>query len=118
MIKVRLAGGIGAFLACFALATMPAIAESWQDCVQTKDPDLAIEGCTDFLATAQGDQVIQGYYSRAIAYFSKHDFYHAVKDFDEVISKNEVISKRAVQLVYIYQGLAYEYQMADDPEFA
>lgn len=97
---------------------MPAIADSWQDCVQTKDPDLAIEACTNFLETAQGDQVIRGYYGRAIAYFNKHDFYHAVKDFDEVISKKEVISKNGLQLAYIDQGLAYENQMADDPAFA
>jgi tetratricopeptide (TPR) repeat protein len=127
MIRVRLACAIGAFLVCAALAPIPAIADSLQRCKdrtealrneQANDSDFAIEACTNFLATAQGDQRIQGYLYRAIAYFDKHDYYHAVKDFDKVISKNEVISKRAVQLAYIDQGLAYENQMADDPAFA
>src|SRR5258708_16016648 len=127
MIRVRLACAIGAFLACAALAPISAIADSLQECKdrtealrneQANDSDFAIEACTNFLAIAQGDQRIQGYFYRAIAYFGKHDYYHAVKDFDEVISKKEVISKRAVQLAYIDQGLAYEYQMADDGAFA
>jgi tetratricopeptide (TPR) repeat protein len=111
-VRVRLASAIGIFLAWAALATTPAVADSWQDCMQSKDPDLAIDGCTNFLATAQGDEVIQGHYGRAVAYFNKHDYYHAVKDFDVVITK------RPLQGAYINRGLAYEGQIADDPAFA
>ncbi|HXI42492.1 MAG TPA: tetratricopeptide repeat protein [Bryobacteraceae bacterium] len=112
MSRIRFACSIVAVLACAALATMPVLADSWEDCKQTDDPDLAIESCTTVLATAQGDQVIQGNFLRAIAYFGKHDYYHAVKDF------SVVISLRPVQVAYIYRGLAYENQMADDPSFA
>lgn len=122
MIKSRLALATAAFLVCSALPAMPAIADSSQDCKdrfealrdqRTNDPDLAIEACTNFLATAQEDQVAQEYQFRALAYFYKHDFYHAVKDFSVVIKV-----RPDFQAAYIYRGLAYEYQTDDDAAFA
>ncbi len=114
MIRVRLACLIGAFLACTVLATMPAIADAPDDCKQTEDPDLAIDACTSFLKSAHGDQRIEllGNYYLAIAYFDKHEYYLAIEPF------TAFIHIRPVQLAYIDRGLAYENQMADDPELA
>lgn len=121
MIRAGLGYAIGAFFFCAALAPRPMIADSLQDCKDrvgalqeqhANDPDLAIEACTNFLATAEDDQALQGHLFRAIAYFYKPDYYHAVKDFDVVINQ------RQVQVAYIYRGLAYMGEMADDPAFA
>lgn len=121
MNRVRLVCAIGVFFACTVLATMHANADSLQDCKdsvqalqdkRSKDPDLAIEVCTKFLATAQGDQAILGNYYLAIAYFDKHEYYLAIEPF------TAVIDIRPFQLAYIDRGLAYENQMADDPAFA
>ena len=59
MIAVRLAGVFVALIACAALDATHAIAATWENCRQTADPDLAIDGCTSFLATATGNQVIK-----------------------------------------------------------
>jgi tetratricopeptide (TPR) repeat protein len=83
-----------------------------QDCQQTQDPDLAIDGCTSVLATASGDQMIQAEFNLGRAYLIKQDFYHAVKDF------TAVIGIRAVAPAYALRGSAYAGEIADDPAFA
>ncbi len=121
MMRDRLACAIGALIFCASLVPRPAFADSLEDCKnrvealqnrQANDPDLAIETCTSFLKTAQGDQAIQAHYYRAIAHFQKPDYYHAVKDLDAVIDGSPI------QMAYFYRGLAYIGEMADDPAFA
>ena len=109
MSAARLAG---ALIACLMIGAQPAMADAWDDCQVKDNPDLAIEGCTTTLASASGDQMLEAEYHRAFAYFGKHDFYHAVKDF------TSVIGSRSIAEVYAYRGLAYVYQVDDDPAFA
>ena len=109
MSAARLAG---ALTACLMIGTAPAMADAWDDCQVKDNPDLAIEGCTTTLASATGDQVIEAEYHRAVAYFGKHDFYHAAKDYSAVIASRQIAE------VYAYRGLTYVYQVDDDPAFA
>jgi len=113
----RLAVALSVLIAGAPLATAPAMADPLADCQQTADPDLAIDGCTTFLSTVSGDQAIQPSYARALAYFNKHDFYHAAKDFTAVLVSGQAADGYRVA-AYANRGIAYANQMADDPTFA
>lgn len=90
-----------------------ALADAAQDCQHSDAPDLAIQGCTAFLMTAQGERRADALLLRGYAFLMKNDVHNALKDINDALgAKSNFVN------AYLIRGNAYEVLMADDPSFA
>ena len=72
----------------FLVASAPvAFANDAEDCVQTRDLDRQIRGCTSFINRVGGDKegMASAYTNRANAYSDKGDLKRALRDYNEAI---------------------------------
>src|SRR5262245_20685756 len=78
-----------------------ALADAREDCLQDKDADLRIRGCTDIISGDGRDAL--AYYKRGVAYQDKHEHDRAIADFNKAI---EIDPKR--NDAYVHRARAYE----------
>ncbi len=57
------------------------------DCIQTRDPELGVSGCTAVIVSGQhsGTDLAWAYYNRGIAYYDLGEFARAIEDYDEAL---------------------------------
>jgi tetratricopeptide (TPR) repeat protein len=58
-----------------------------ENCVQERDPELGISGCTAVIRSGQllGKELAWAYYNRGIAYFKLGEHAQAIEDFDQAL---------------------------------
>ncbi len=58
-----------------------------EDCVQERDPDLAISGCTAVIRSGQysGKNLAWAYYNRGLAYYNLGEHRRAIEDYDQAL---------------------------------
>ena len=78
---------LAAALAALLALAAPARAGMVEDCVQGRDPDLTISGCTAVIRSGQysGRNLVVAYYSRGLAYHRLGDPARGIEDFDRAI---------------------------------
>jgi len=67
----------------FVSASVPALADSGQDCYQHKDPQVRIKGCSDIIQRNPNDAT--AYHNRAVAYGLAGDIDKAIADYTKTI---------------------------------
>ena len=77
--------------------------ENWERCAG-KDPDQSVGGCSALTQSNQetGTSLAAAFYDRGIAYAHKHDFDHAIQDYDQALRINAVYAR-----AFCSRGRAY-----------
>ena len=70
----------------FVLLTTAALADSKSDCLDSKDHELRIKGCSAIILRNPNDVI--AYHNRGDAYGQKGDFDHAIADYTKAIELN------------------------------
>src|SRR5215510_7369950 len=78
-----------------------ALADAREDCLQDKDADLRIRGCTDIISGDGRDAL--AYYKRGVAYQDKHEHDRAIADYTKAIEINPQYGD-----AYNNRGAAYQ----------
>jgi tetratricopeptide (TPR) repeat protein len=86
-----LEGYVHAFVVALGLALAPCgavLADPASDCIQEKDQDLSIRGCTLIIEGRTRGNKIVIYNIRGLAYYGKGEYDLAIADYDEAIRLN------------------------------
>src|SRR5215510_6005154 len=88
-----------------------ALADAREDCLQDKDADLRIRGCSDIISGDGRDAL--AYYKRGVAYQDKHEHDRAIADYTKAIEINPQYGD-----AYFNRGTAYHSKRDYDRAFA
>jgi tetratricopeptide (TPR) repeat protein len=98
-----------AFFAALVIATATCWADDRLDCIQDKDADLEIKGCSAVIASGRAtrDILAIAHSNRGSAYHTKGDLDRAAADYTEAIGFNPKYTPA-------YAGRGYVYVLKDD----